>query len=219
LADQESLHQVVLHGQPVTPDAVWVASVAGDTLDHELRSAIRTEWGVEPWFAQTRGSLAGLTNSYHDPVRMGVDRWLVMLALWRRQQGRFCAVDAGSALTIDLVDEQGIHQGGYIIPGPTLMERALFQDTQRVRFNDDLPPSLQPGKSTGEAVRHGVTLSLAGALRVFIDIQQLSAPEVFITGGWGQQLRDLACPEALLEPDLVFEGLELQASLECVHVQ
>ena len=75
-----------------------------------------------------------------------------------------CVIDAGSALTIDIVSAAGQHEGGYIIPGAALMERALLLDTDRVRFDEEVGYALAPGTSTAEAVRHGIALAQAGAV-------------------------------------------------------
>ena len=40
-------------------------------------------------------------SSYAEPERMGVDRWLVMLAAHARNEGALCVIDAGTAVTVD----------------------------------------------------------------------------------------------------------------------
>ncbi len=193
-------------------DHIWLASVAGAELEHELAGLLRQRWRVEPWFARTPAVFAGLTNSYAEPERMGVDRWLAMLGARARCAGRICVVDAGSALTIDLVAADGRHEGGYIIPGPALMERALLLDTDRVRFDDDVAYALPPGKSTAAAVRHGIALAQVGAVTVALRQAGNPAPRLFFCGGAGKTLMALLGQDADHAPDLVFEGLELMAA-------
>ena len=142
---------------------------------------------------------------------MGVDRWLAMLGARRRCEGRLCVIDAGSATTIDLVDAAGQHEGGYIIPGPALMERALLLDTDRVRFAEDVDYALTPGKSTAEAVRHGIALAQVGAVAAVLDGVERVSPELIFSGGAGETLMRLLDRGGLLVPDLVFEGLETLA--------
>jgi type III pantothenate kinase len=141
---------------------------------------------------------------------MGVDRWLAMLAAWQRLHAAVCVVDAGSALTIDLVDSSGQHSGGYIIPGSFLMERALLLDTGRVRFAEQVEYGLAPGVSTAQAVRHGIALAQVGAVGLAIDRADQPMQLVF-TGGGAQQLRDLLGRDGELVPELVFDGLEIMA--------
>ena len=191
---------------------IWIASVAGAEAEHALADMLAEKWGVRAWFARSTASCGGLRNSYEEPARMGVDRWLAMLAAWQRLQGRACVVDAGSALTCDLVGASGQHEGGYIIPGPALMERALLLDTERVRFAEEAEYSLAPGLSTAQAVRHGIALALAGALALAIERGGVLPTQLLFCGGWGKTLMQLLGQGGSYHADLVFEGLEIMAA-------
>ena len=193
---------------------IWVASVAAVPAETELTRMLVEKWGVQPWYARTPARANGLKNSYTDPGRMGVDRWLAMLAARDFVAGRFCVVDAGSALTIDIVDERGLHEGGYIIPGPGLMERALLLDTDRVRFEESAEYQLSPGKSTAEAVRHGIAVAQAGAVRMVLDEMKISEDQLLICGGGGVTLQALLSGAGRQVPDLVLDGLALMAGRE-----
>jgi type III pantothenate kinase len=122
-------------------------------------------------------------------------------------------VDAGSALTIDIVSATGQHEGGYIIPGPALMERALFLDTDRVRFDEQIDYALAPGKSTAEAVRHGIALAQAGAVALALEQAGSEPITLFFCGGAGETLMHLGPRTGQWVPDLVFEGLAVMAAL------
>jgi type III pantothenate kinase len=194
-----------------SPDQIWVSSVAGEAGETELRALLKGRWKPEPWFARSEAETGGLVNSYSEPSRMGVDRWLAMLGARARERGPLCVVDAGSALTIDLVDASGQHEGGFIIPGPELMERALLLDTDRVRFEEEIDPGLAPGTSTAGAVRHGVFLAQAGAVALVLDRHPVDRCHTFFCGGGGEVLMQLLDRGGLFAPDLVFEGLEVMA--------
>lgn len=199
-------------------DAIWVASVARQAADAALADLLRGQWGVEPWFATSAAAFGGLRNSYAQPERMGVDRWLAMIGARERHDGRLCVIDAGSALTIDLVAADGQHEGGYIIPGPALMERALLLDTGRVRFEDEVGYALTPGRSTAEAVRHGIALAQAGALALALQTAGAApAPQLVFCGGAGETLMALSGRGGVWAPDLVFEGLALAARAAAVR--
>lgn len=188
------------------PEEIWVASVAGGELEARMSSLAQSRWGIEPWFARTGRGALGLVNSYADPERMGVDRWLAMLAAWVEVRGAVCAIDAGSALTIDFVGGTGRHLGGYILPGLDSMERALLDDTDRVRFSDAPRDSLAPGRSTEEAVRGGLLLSQAGAARLALERQEGDF-SLFFSGGNGELLRRASELGGRYVPDLVLDGL------------
>jgi type III pantothenate kinase len=194
-------------------DEIWISSVAAPAAESELAVLLRERWSVAPWFARTQAQTGTLRNSYGDPLRMGVDRWLAMLGARERQQGRLCVIDAGSALTIDLVSAAGRHEGGYIIPGPALMERALLLDTDRVRFDEAVDFALSPGTSTAEAVRHGIALAQAGAVTLALEHAGSEPISLLYCGGAGEMLLNLVGRGGAWFPDLVFEGLEVMAAL------
>jgi len=194
------------------PTQIWIASVAGAAAEAALAAMLVKRWGVTPWFAASAGRCGAVRNSYVEPARMGVDRWLAMLAAWQRLQGRACVVDAGSALTCDLLGDNGEHVGGYIIPGPQLMERALLLDTGRVRFEESCGYDLAPGRSTAEAVRHGIALAQVGAVSLVMDRAGVEPSRLLFCGGWGEMLMRLLGRGGEYVPDLVFDGLALQAA-------
>ncbi len=195
-------------------DRIWIASVASEEAEFHLGMMLQERWQVEPWFARSEAHTGALVNSYQQPLRMGVDRWLAMLGAWRRHPARLCVVDAGSALTIDLVGADGRHEGGYIIPGPSLMERALLLDTDRVRFAEEAVYDLAPGTSTAEAVRHGIALAQAAAVRVAMEQAGVPQPRLYLCGGGAETLQRLLGGAGAWVPDLVFEGLEVMAAAQ-----
>ena len=190
---------------------ILVSSVAVAETEDELAELLVGRWGVQPWFARTPARTRGLINSYAEPGRMGVDRWLAMLGARERFDGRLCVIDAGSALTIDLVSAMGEHEGGYIIPGPVLMERALLLDTDRVRFEEAADYALEPGASTAEAVRHGIALAQAGAVCLVLERTVREPPTLVFCGGGGENLMRLLDRGGEWLPDLVFEGLQVMS--------
>jgi len=211
VSGDEASRQLLLNCT-VQLEQIWISSVAGPAAQSELAALLLAQWGVEPWFARTGARTGSLVNSYHDPTRMGIDRWLAMLAGRQREAGRICVVDAGSALTIDIVGESGQHEGGYIIPGPVLMERALLLDTDRVRFDEEVGYALSPGLSTAEAVRHGIALAQVGAVALAIDCGGGQAMQLLFCGGGGEALMQLLDRGGSYVPDLVFEGLGVMAA-------
>ncbi|MDP5053274.1 MAG: type III pantothenate kinase, partial [Congregibacter sp.] len=117
---------------------------------------------------------------------------------------------------IDLVAQDGCHEGGFIIPGTALMERALFADTGRVR--DSLPASMSidPGRSTAQAVSHGILLAQAGAVQLAMTsaASRGARPQLLLCGGGAAQLAAVLSIDYEQAPNLVFEGLLRQAALE-----
>ncbi|MCZ6886862.1 MAG: type III pantothenate kinase [Gammaproteobacteria bacterium] len=192
------------------PARVRVSSVAGDDVRRQLRDAIADAYGVQAEFASSSGVLAGVRCGYDDPAKLGVDRWLAMVAAWNAVRCSCAVVDVGTAATLDFVQRDGCHQGGYIVPGLTLMVRALAQDTADVRVAGELSQALEPGLTTAHAVRRGTTAMLLGFVEscvVRFSQRCEDAPVVFLTGGDTDIIANRLSFAVRIEPDLVLDGL------------
>ena len=112
-----------------------LASVASGAADAELIAALTASGATALHRATAQSACLGLVSSYAEPERMGVDRWLAMLAAHADYEGALCVIDAGTAVTVDLVSAEGVHEGGYILPGADLMRRALSNETGRIHVS------------------------------------------------------------------------------------
>ena len=140
---------------------------------------------------------------------MGVDRWLAMLAANVHNEGALCVIDAGTAVTVDLVSAEGAHEGGYILPGADLMRRALSSETDRIQVGALETPRIGPGNTTKACVTAGSWRAVIGAVQSTMAVY----PEhrALLTGGAATTLKDLGLA-ATHSPDLVMEGLRLWMS-------
>ncbi len=195
-----------------------IACVARDSVVDELGEAISVLWGIPVWVAATKRTHAGLQVAYKDPSRLGVDRWLAMLAAYKKAIGAVCVVDCGSAITVDWVDSAGMHQGGYIVPGIEMQKKMLLKATGQIRLEQPVKDrDLSWGCSTEEAVNFGVLRQVAS----FIDgiVTELSdtgdAPTFFIAGGDAEVLLSVMTTSKKFKccPELVMDGLEVADDL------
>jgi type III pantothenate kinase len=197
----------------VHPDRIRISSVASGREDEDLRRSLERDFGCSPEFAKTTRSFDGLVCGYEDPARLGIDRWLAMLAARRIAAGPFVVVDVGTAATIDFVSEDGRHEGGYIVPGLRLMTAALLHGTADVRVTFD-PDNLEtrPGRTTASAVGGGVILMLADFMRGSVDRFERSCatkPQVYLCGGDARMIGPLIGFPTVMEPNLVLDGLAI----------
>ena len=92
-----------------------LASVASDAAVVELMAALTASGATAVHRAKAQSSCLGLVSSYAEPERMGVDRWLAMLAAHARNEGALCVIDAGTAVTVDLVAAEGVPEGADLL--------------------------------------------------------------------------------------------------------
>ena len=147
-----------------------------------------------------------------------MDRWLALLAAWRKYQTSLCVVDCGTAVTLDVVLHEGQrlggrHLGGHIYPGLAAIRKALAMATGQIQADDDAVPALAFGRSTPECVSNGYAFALSGLLRECIEkVRKEHGAELLavITGGDAATLPPSLLPaRAVPEPDLVLQGLNL----------
>ena len=79
------------------------------------------------------------------------------------QPGDCCLIDCGTAVTVDLLRQDGQHLGGVIFPGAQLMRQALYQNTQRIPAEESLFAGIA-GQTTRDCVAGGTTQAVIGAL-------------------------------------------------------
>jgi type III pantothenate kinase len=151
------------------------------------------------------------------PERVGTDRLAAAVAAneLRPPQRSAIVVDAGTAVTVDLITNDGVFRGGAILPGIRTAAEALASATDALPLLENLDLSSAPaaiGKSTQEAMRSGIVWGCVGAVRELI--LQLSAavpdvPHVFCTGGDGIHLARLIDRDMKFDPNLVLRGVAL----------
>lgn len=187
------------------PDAVLGASVLDDATLDAFAEACRVRWSRAPGFARSSAQHAGVMNAYVEPARLGVDRWLALIAL-RARAVDVCVVDCGTAITLDVLRADGQHLGGYILPGLSMMAGVLLHETRRVRFDPDaIAEGLTLGRNTGEAVKHG---ALAAVVSLIEKIVAERSCVLVLTGGDAVRVSaSLSCLHEL-QPELLLHGLQ-----------
>lgn len=128
-------------------------------------------------------------------------------------------VDIGTAATVNLIDADGVFQGGAILPGPRLMARALHDFTAKLPFVDLTEPVQDlwgPGKNTADAIRLGIDAAMGAGVAQLVDLfaDQCRSPLVFVTGGGGHLISGYPFERAAgvrHVPTLTLEGIRITA--------
>ena len=193
---------------------IGVACVKSVAHQQAVVAALSNHFGMVPYVASVSAQACGVVNSYAEPERMGVDRWLAMIAARARAPGAFCVVDCGSAVTLDWVSEEGRHLGGYIVAGLRLAITSLLAGTDQVIVDSDklFDGQPTPGQNTTDAVYNGAVFSLVAQVDSAYQWLRHSCngggAQLVLTGGDARLVsRHLRCPHAIVD-DLVFDGLE-----------
>lgn len=214
----------VIGAQLESVERVLVASVR--SADDELAFCkwVQHNLGVEAEFARSSMTCGKVTNGYLDYAQLGVDRWLAILAGYNQVRDACLIVSMGTAMTADLVLQNGQHLGGYIAPGIHLFNVSLSQSTARIGLhnNEQCPPDLVPGRKTSEAITHACGAMVKGVIDNAL--QQISVVglrenvALLVTGGDADWVRKLY-PWAEYKQELVLDGLEYLFDTPVDHIK
>ncbi len=144
------------------PQKILVSNVAGAAMEQRLRQLCAI-WPCALQFIVAQAEQCGVRNGYAHAAQLGSDRWAALIAAWQRVHGACLVVNCGTATTVDALSAGGEFLGGLIVPGMTLMQRSLLQNTAQLGLQDgefcDFP------RTTADAITSGVMQASIGAIR------------------------------------------------------
>jgi type III pantothenate kinase len=187
-----------------------VASVAG--AEATAAAVARIEQRVDGPVRQIRAvdPVPLVTNGYRKPDQLGVDRLLAMVAARSRVTAPVCVVDAGTAVTMDLVDAAGQHLGGFILPGLRMMRDSLLAGTA-IPADAEIQPGTELGRDTATAVALGSRYAIAGLVERFTARAEPQM-RIVLGGGDASELIGFLPPGCITLDHLVLRGLAVVAA-------
>lgn len=192
---------------------IALASVAPASISAAISEALAARLGMAVCAARTGSVWQGLRCAYPRPERLGVDRWLSLIAVYRHDPE--CAavvVSAGTALTVDRLDPPGWHRGGVIAPGLTAMRRGLFAAAPGLARFDDGRAGSGMATDSADAIASGC---LQAALGLIERSRSTDDVRIWLSGGDAPMLAAHLRGEMIVRPWLVLEGLAIWAGAGC----
>lgn len=192
-------------GFPAKPSFAVFANVAGPRASAGVRELLR-RLGISYWEVVSEREECGVVNTYQNPAQLGADRWAALIGARALHTGTAVVVMAGTATTVDLLDANGVFQGGMILPGFDLMRSSLTESTAQLGPEPgaivDLP------RNTADAIASGCTAAQVGAVaRFFRGVASEPDPVCILSGGAVRPLFERLDLPKRLEPHLVLDGL------------
>lgn len=190
-----------------TPSQILISNVAGDGVRNKLES-ILARWPVAPHWTVSAAEQCGVSNHYDNPTQLGSDRWAALIAAWKHCASACVVVNAGTAVTVDALTDEGIFLGGMIVPGLLPMQRALAAHASAL--------VVAPGRfapfpcNTADAIYSGAIAAIAGAVEKMVAAlgeRQNERPLCLVSGGDAEAVRDRLSVAAAIVDNLVLEGL------------
>lgn len=194
--------------------AVAVCSVCPPLLA-ELRVYANRN-AIDPLLVVGDDLPAPIAADVNEPEKVGTDRLCAAAAAYDLIKGACVVADFGTALTVDLVADNGVFLGGTILPGMRLSALALHEHTALLPLVDIGQPSGTLGKDTSQAIRFGVFAMLCGALREITERYATEIgkwPPLVVSGGDAPSVAGACDFIDRVIPDLCLDGIALAVRL------
>jgi type III pantothenate kinase len=211
-------------------DGVLLCNVAGNKLEVVLRKKLATHWlptdesavhRVQETTSLTiknviaQADAYGVRNAYQQPAQLGADRWAGLVAARQHCVGLTCIIDCGTALTVDVLTEEGVHAGGIIVPGMEMMIESLIENTDGIASSGQAEVSPLAVTNTADAVQAGVVAAMRGAVQQMLQYcrdEIGEEPTCVLTGGKAERLLSALPSDTIYDPDWLFKGLAIIAA-------
>ena len=153
-----------------------------------------------------------LINKYASPETLGKDRLAGAVgAKYWMPHSDILVIDAGTAITYDLLTADGEYLGGGISPGIAMRYKALHAFTGRLPLLDYYDDADLIGSDTASGIHSGVLNGAVAELEGIIKRYQLLYPglKIILTGGDHNYFDKRLKIKTFAAPNLVLEGLNL----------
>lgn len=196
-----------------SPTKIVIGNVANKVIYNRITVLAKNLWpDIKLVQVKSTAKAFNVTSAYNQPEKLGVDRWLALVAAHQYYRSAACIVDCGSAITVDIIDRQGVHQGGLIAPGINMMKQSLVNNTENLPLVlEDFPLAL--ANKTDAAIYSGILFLIIGMINEVL-AQQESPTKLILTGGDAECIAKHLDHEFLIDKDLVLKGLMVFAKGE-----
>jgi type III pantothenate kinase len=194
--------------------AVCVASVA-PTVTQSVVEGVATITGCTGVLVDARSPLP-VKLDVDEPLTVGADRIVNVLAAVELFKADSIVVDFGTATTFDCVTADARFLGGAIMPGLRTSADQLTRRAAKLPATELRAPTRVIGRRTEECIQAGVLYGAADAVdgivrRITAEWPNATKPRVVATGGLASIVAPLTTSIELTDPDLTLRGLRIAA--------
>lgn len=190
--------------------AVVISSVVPDIM-HSLGSAIIKYFNLKPVVVSSDLDF-GLKIHTEEPKKTGPDRIVDAVAAYEKYGGPVIVIDYGTATTYDVVDENGVFEGGLISPGIRTSARALWGGASMLPEIEIKKPDSILAKETISSMQGGLVFGYIGQTEYIVNKLKQAGFEnakVVATGGLGNIIVSETDVIDIYDPTLTLDGLRI----------
>lgn len=204
-------------------ERIIISNVAGEQHAALLSNKL-SAYGLPIRWIKASAQACGVTNQYAVAETLGSDRWAALIAAWHLKQAPCIVVNAGTAVTIDALQDkttltaQADFIGGMILPGLNLMQQSLGLATAQLPEHNTASDFMAAtdaelfAQSTQVAIYSGALYAITGAIALMAQALQAKtqqAPSIIISGGNANAIHD-SLVHSVTNPLLIVDNLVLQ---------
>ncbi|NLK75782.1 MAG: type III pantothenate kinase [Clostridiales bacterium] len=192
-------------------DSVTVASVVPKIM-YSFTSALAKYLGITPLIVGA-GTKTGIKIVTPNPKEIGTDRVVDAVAAYEIYGGPVLVIDFGTAITYDLITEDGSFIAGVTSPGLQISANALWRDTAKLPEIEIAKPSTILAKDTVTSMQAGLVFGCIGQTEYIVTNMLKEAKiqdcRVVATGGLGKIIADSTDVIEVYDPTLTLKGLKI----------
>jgi len=197
----ESVDKFLLNTLPQA-DSAWVSAVANLNIVDDIRILFK-----EFHLVNSQKKCKNLVIAYDDPLSLGSDRFCAMMgSMVHFPKKPLLVIDIGSAMTFDVIDEDGYHQGGLIMPGLGALRKSFSKFE-----TSDVSTSINTlATNTNDAWKNGTQAMLVSSINNQIEKFNEIYSDGIVTfcGGFAEEIKNELPSSAQIFDNLVLDGLE-----------
>ena len=190
---------------------VNVATVSDDRILNLLKDACK-QCNTTLKEIKSEHQNGNVFSGYDVPETLGVDRWLALIGAEKLYPKKnLLIIDSGTATTVDLIDKQGKHIGGWIMPGIETIFSSVIKSTSKVKASHISKPSLLFGSNTNANVNSACWAMTVGAINEAIyqaEHMSYKLDNIILTGGNAENINQLIKVNCIVEEQLLFHGMK-----------
>ncbi|MEO8226886.1 MAG: type III pantothenate kinase [Gemmatimonadota bacterium] len=194
--------------------AACLASVAPG-VTRSVTDGVEAATGIRPLAIDGRSALPVVLD-VDEPLSVGADRIVNVLAAAEAYRGGAVVVDFGTATTFDCITADGRFIGGAIMPGIRTSADQLTRRAAKLPATELQVPRRVIGRRTEECIQAGVLYGAADAVdgmvrRIRAEWPDAEHPKIVATGGLASTVAPHCTTIEAVDADLTLRGLRIAA--------
>ena len=192
---------------------VFIISVIDSKKTKIIKDRLKKFLKCKVTHIKSSANLLGIVNGYKKPTQLGDDRWVTVVASYLQYERPLIIIDCGTAISIDCVNDNGKHLGGYILSGFDGYIQSFHnaENLKKYKLQENKTnKKLSYARTTSDGLLSGYALMVCSAIeKTYTTLESRSAtkPLLILSGGFAKHILSNLGVKAKHDPNLVLESL------------